>query len=183
MFITRRCLVVVSLALSVWFGLFQLPGFSADLRDNATRHADLAEELFEREQYADAIAEYQIAIRLSPHAGLSASLFNNLGLSFQRVRQYPQAIASFQHAIRIQPSFELYYVNLIKAYQEAGVMAVAKEKLFATVDRNPVDAEAWYLLGLLYEEIAEYEAAKAAFQAFLRLDPNSRLAQAARRHL
>jgi lipoprotein NlpI len=74
-------------------------------------------------------------------------------------------------------------VNLIKAYQEAGVMAVAKEKLFATVDRNPVDAEAWYLLGLLYEEIAEYEAAKAAFQAFLRLDPNSRLAQAARRHL
>lgn len=155
----------------------------ADLKDNANIHMAQARQYAEVGDDLSAIDEYQIAIRLTPHSGMTASLFNNLGLCFLRTRQYPQAIASFQHAIRIQPGFELYYANLIKSYTEIQQLPLAKTKFYALVDRNPFNAEAWYLLGLVYEQIEDYEAAKSCFKAYLKLQPNSRLAAAAKRHL
>lgn len=156
---------------------------AADLSENVTRHVNLAKEYASAGDDYSAIEEYQIAIRLAPHAGVTASLFNNLGLCFLRIKQYPQSIASFQLAMRIQPGFEVYYTNLIKAYGEIRQLPLAKTKLYNLIDQNPFNAEAWYLLGLVYEQIEDYEAAKSCFKAYLKLQPNSRLAAAAKRHL
>ncbi|MBY0405181.1 MAG: tetratricopeptide repeat protein [Cyanobacteria bacterium] len=148
-----------------------------------TQHTERASVLMHQQDYPQAIQEYQIALRLSPHAGISASLFNNLGICFRKVGQYPQAMSSFQHAFRIQPGFEFYYRNLIETYREAHVLGVAQAQLKEVLKINPRDAEALFLLGLLYEEIEDYEGAKEAFIKFLTLEPNSQLAVAARTHL
>ncbi len=164
-------------------GFIQPVQAAADLSDNVTRHMNLAKEYATAGDDYSAIEEYQIAIRLAPHAEVTASLFNNLGLCFLRVKQYPQAIASFQLAMRIQPGFEVYYTNLIQAYREIRQLPRAKTQLYTLIDQNPFNAEAWYLLGLVYEQIEDYEAAKSCFKAYLKLQPNSRLAAAAKRHL
>jgi tetratricopeptide (TPR) repeat protein len=171
------------LLMSFAVGNIQPVSAAADLSENVTRHVNLAKEYASAGDDYSAIEEYQIAIRLAPHAGVTASLFNNLGLCFLRIKQYPQAIASFQLAMRIQPGFEVYYTNLIKAYGEIQQMPLAKTKLYNLIDQNPFNAEAWYLLGLVYEQIEDYEAAKSCFKAYLKLQPNSRLAAAAKRHL
>jgi tetratricopeptide (TPR) repeat protein len=160
-----------------------LPVMAADLRGNATMHADMANTLMNSERYAEAIGEYQIALRLNPHSAVAATLFNNLGLCFRKLGQTQQAIASFQHAIHVQPGFEYYYRNLIQTYRQAGHLPMAFQTLRNIVTRNDHDAEAWFLLGLVLEEVQEDRAAQKAFSRFLELEPNSQLAEAARRHL
>lgn len=174
--------VVMAALLSLSSGLVTI-NQAADLRDNATRHLDLATNHMKYGQYQQAIGEFQIAIRLNPHTAVTASLFNNMGICFQKTQQYPQAMSSFQHAIKLQPGFELYYKNLIDTYRQAGVLGTAQDKLRLILDQNPYDGEAWFLLALLHEENEDYEAAKLAFFKYLQLEPNSQLAVAARRHL
>lgn len=154
-----------------------------NFRDNATLHANRAVTLMSVNRYPEAIGEFQLAIRLNPHSAVAATLFNNLGICFRETGQYPQAVASFQHAFRIQPGFEHYYKNLIETYQQAGTLRVAQQKLREIVAHNDRDAEAWFLLGLILEEVSEYEVAKRSFLRYLKLEPNSQLAEAARRHL
>jgi tetratricopeptide (TPR) repeat protein len=159
------------------------PAGAYDLQDNVIQHARKGEMLNSQQRYDEALEEFKIALRLNPYSSLSASLYNNLGVSFMQLRNYPLALSSFQRAIRIQPHFELYYKNLIQTYQESGALSAAKTALIRILELNPKDAEAWYLLGLAYERTGDLKEAKDAFSIFLELEPNSRLAAAARTHL
>jgi Tfp pilus assembly protein PilF len=154
-----------------------------DFRNNATMHANQGTDLMLLKRYHDAIPQFQLAIRLNPHAALSATLFNNLGICFLKVGQYPQAVASFQHAMRIQPGFEQYYENLVEAYRGGGRLPLAHQKLRNVVIENDQDGEAWFLLGLMQEALGEHPSARESFLRFLKLSPNSQLAEAAKRHL
>jgi tetratricopeptide (TPR) repeat protein len=129
------------------------------------------------------VEEFKAALQLNPYTNLSASLYNNLGLAYRELHDYPLAYASFQRACRIQPTFALYYKNLIETYALAGQLNTVKQALQADLKRNPTDAEAWFMLGLLYKEQDSRKAAKACFERFLKLEPESEMAQAARNAL
>ena len=90
------------------------------------------------------------------------------------------AIASFQHACRIQPTYALYYQNLVETYVAAGQTTQAQRELLSITRENPEDAEAWFMLGLLYKETGNRKSAKDCLTRFLKLKPESELAQAAR---
>lgn len=155
----------------------------ADLSENSILHANLGQTYFDQGQYADAAEEFKIAIRLNPGSVMAASLYNNLGLSYLKLRDYPLAHASFQKALRVQPGFELYYQNLVKAYREQGSLGLALDRFQQIVKENPQNAEALFILALIAEAAEAPELAKPLFQAFLKLEPNSRLSEAAQSHL
>lgn len=166
-------------------GLFATPAQADDynFEDNAIAHARKGELLMGRRRYGEAIEEFKIALRLNPYSSLSATAYNNLGISYLKLRNYPLALTSFQRAIRIQPNFELYYKNLIRTYQEQNSLRAAQERLKNIVAINPEDAEAWYLLGLAHQRMGFVKEARDAFSRFVELQPNSRLVPAAQTYL
>lgn len=151
-----------------------------DLKDNAIAHARNGQLLMERNQVEEAIEEFKAAIRLNPYASMAAPLYNNLGLAYRALKNYEYAYASFQRACRMQPPFSLYYKNLIETYAMAGRLPQAQRALNDTIMGNPDNAEAWFLLGLIYQHKNDQQQARICFSRFLKLEPESELAQAAR---
>lgn len=151
-----------------------------DLKDNAVLHGRNGQLLMDRGQYGEAAEEFKAALRLNPYTPLSAALYNNLGLAYREMGNYPLAYASFQHAFRIQPTYALYYKNLIETYARAGSLSKVENTLKAVLRENPLNSEGWFLLGLTYQESGDKKAAKTCFSQFLKLEPESGLAPAAR---
>jgi tetratricopeptide (TPR) repeat protein len=184
----RRPLLIASLPTRFLLGLILstvLCGntWAYDLRDNAVLHANNGQLFMERQQYGQAIEEFKAALQLNPYSNLSASLYNNLGLAYRAIGNYTFAYASFQRACRIQPTFSLYYQNLIETYALAGKLVKVQQELEATLKENPDNAEAWFMLGLLYKEQGNQKAAKGCFERFVKLSPESEMTEAARKAL
>lgn len=151
--------------------------------DNAIAHFHRGEMWMEVQQYEAAIREFQIAIRLKPVSSFTAALYNNLGLAYLSIREFPKAIVSFQQALTLNPGFSLYYENLVKAYGTSGAIEPTRQHLQQLVQSNPEDAQSWFLLGLLYRESGDPTASEQAFQAYIKLAPDSELAKAAKLYL
>ncbi len=160
-----------------WLSALLLPAsWAYDLHDNAILHANNGKLFMERGQYGQAAEEFKAALRLNPATSLSGALYNNLGLAYRELDNYPLAYVSFQRAIRIQPTYALYYKNLMETYAAAGRLTDMEQALREVIRVNPVDAEAWFMLGLLYQEQQNRKAAKTCFTRFLKLEPGSELA-------
>lgn len=151
-----------------------------DLKDNAIQHAQNGQLLMERGQVPEAIDEFKAALRLNPYTNLSAALYNNLGMAYKALGNYPYAFASFQRAIRLDSSFSLYHQNLIEAYADAGNIHTIETMLRELVRKNPDNAEAWFLLALLYRETGKRHDARDSFAHYLMLEPESEKSRAAK---
>ncbi len=154
-----------------------------DLTDNAIQHARNGQLQMEREQYEEAIEELKASIRLNPFASMAAPIYNNLGLAYKATGNYPYAYASFQRACRMQPPFSLYYKNMVATYREAGQLKRVQGTLSQLVQDNPENAEAHFLLGLIHREQGNAQASQTHFRTFLKLQPESEMARAAREAL
>jgi tetratricopeptide (TPR) repeat protein len=174
---------LVSLILSAVCLQTALASDSYNMEDNAFLHFQQGQQWMEWQEYEAAIREFQIGIRLKPSTGMTAALYNNMGLAYQKIRQFPKAIVSFQKALTMNPNFSLYYENLVKAYQESGATQSAIQNLQQATQQQPDAPSAWYLLGLLYETQGDKHSAQQAFQAYLDIAPNSDLAFAAKSRL
>jgi tetratricopeptide (TPR) repeat protein len=151
-----------------------------NLKDNAIMHSRQGNLYMKRQQYLDAIEEFKAGIRLNPYSSLAAPIYNDLGLAYRTVGDYALAYVSFQRACRIQPTYALFHTNLIKTYAMAGELPLAEATFRDILTMNPADAEVWFMLGMLYKERGADKAAKTCFKRFLKLQPESDMAQAAR---
>lgn len=179
-------LVIRSLLLTLVCAVLTVPVRAEDafdLRNNAVQHAERGILYLERSQPDAAIDEFLSALKLNPGSALSASLYNNLGLSYRAMGNHPLAVASFQHAIRLQPNYALYYKNLIETYARGGDLSEARRAFEHILSANPDNTEALFLMGLIYQETHQQNLAKETFQRFLKLEPHSTLADAARSYL
>ncbi len=176
--VPKRLPLVVGVLMATLF-LLPAKGLAYDLKDNAIAHARNGQLLMERQQYDEAIEEFKAAIRLNPYASMAASIYNNLGMAYRLTHNYANAYASFQRAVRIQPPFALYYRNLIDTYRSAGQLPAVKTQLLTLTQDNPDNAEAWFLLGLTYQQEGNPNQAQPCFERFLKLQPEAELARAA----
>lgn len=177
-FIIAKCLLGLAL-LTFWIGIGPIV-WAYDLKDNAIKHAQQGQLYMDRGQVELAIEEFKASLQLNPGSTLSAALYNSLGLAYSSRGEYPYAFVSFQRACRLQPTFSLYYRNLIDAYAAAQQLPQVQREFQAIVTRNPDNAEVWFLLGLLYKRQGNKQAAKPCFERFLKLQPESEMAQAAK---
>jgi tetratricopeptide (TPR) repeat protein len=173
----RVVLGLVALA-GVW--ITALPVQAYDLRDNAVTHADAGRQLLYLERPAEAIEEFKAALVLNPYAGMAAQIYNNLGLAYRATGNYIYAYAAFERACRIQPTFSLAFKNLVDTYVQAGRLPQAQLYFRERLLENPDNAEAWFILGYIYKANKNPKAAKACFERFLKLEPDSEMARAAR---
>lgn len=163
--------------------LLSQPAQAYDLKDNAIWHAQQGTLLMERERYEEAAEEFRASLRLNPYAAMASSVYNNLGIAYRYLGNYPLAMASFQRAIRMQPNYEIYYKNLVETWAMASRLPQAKANLEDLLLHNPADAEAWFLLGLIFEEWRDRETAKECFSRYVELEPHAALAAAAQKRL
>lgn len=155
----------------------------AQSRYNVNQYVEAAAAHMAGQNYLQAIVSYQQAIALNPVASVTAPIYHNMGLAYVKVKAYGPAIASFQRAIRLQPKFHLYYQHLIDAYGHAGVLGEAGDVFQHLTANFPENAEAHYMLGLIYQKQGANSLAQESFQQFLQLEPHSRLSQVARSQL
>lgn len=175
----KRWLMVGLIAmLSLWGWSWAEDSYRMD--DNAIYHLHQGQKWMEIGQYEAAVFEFQIGIRLKPKTAMTAALYNNLGQAYLKIQDYPKAIISFQEALNLNPNFSLYYENLIEAYQKHGALEAAQARFLEATQQNHENAQAWYLLGLIYKKTGENCLSKAAFETYLRLSPYSELADAAK---
>ena len=172
----HMCLVVLMLAAVV-------PSQALDLRDNAIMHAQRGTLLMEHERYEEAAEQFRASLRLNPYSAMAASAYNNLGVAYRYSGNYSLAMASFQRAIRMQPNYEIYYKNLVETWALAGRLPQAKTAMESLLGYNPANAEAWYFLGLIYEEWRQRETARECFSRYIEREPHSALATAAQKRL
>jgi tetratricopeptide (TPR) repeat protein len=130
-----------------------------------------------------AIDEFKIGIMLNPNSTMSATLYNNLGRTYEVIKEYNHALSCYEHAIRINPNFSPYYKNLVNVYIEKKQLDVAQRNYEKIVKINPEDAHAFFILALIYMEQANTQKAKESLNKFLSLEPHIDLASAARKYL
>lgn len=154
-----------------------------DLHDNVILYSQQGEAYMERQEYDHAVNSFLAALKLNPFSNLSASIYNNLGLSYHHLGHYSLALASFQHAARIQPNYELYYKNMINSYAAGATLFEAQDQILGIIADNPDNAELTYILALMALELNQKKEASAYFERYLTLVPHSYLSQAANHHL
>jgi tetratricopeptide (TPR) repeat protein len=124
-----------------------------------------------RGDIADAVAEYQEAIRLKEDF---ASVHNNLGGILRRMPgRADEAFAHLQEALRLQPDFPEAHSNLGVWYEDRGDLASAAAQFEEALRENPRYATAHNDLGsVLAMTPGRLGDAVAHFQEAVRLQPD-----------
>lgn len=151
-----------------------------DLHDNAWEHNRKGEWLLNRQDYPGALEEFKAGLIMSQGSGREATFYNNIGMTYMNLGQSMIAVDNFQMASRLAPSYSLYYLNLVRAYIQGQHQAELERSLQRTVVINDSDAEAWFMLGLLYRSESKPERAIDAFQHQVKLQPSSELSKASK---
>ena len=88
---------IVYLTIMLSLSLLQGAKFIINPTTNAVSHNEKGVRFLEDGYYAAAINEFKIAIGLNHESAASATFYNNLGLTYMRLRDYNSAITSFYH--------------------------------------------------------------------------------------
>ena len=148
-----------------------------DLRNNTAdfaAHYNLAAMLQARGNAAEAITEYEAALRLRPQ---DATANNALGAALIAAGQADQAMAYLQTAARTSPDYFDAHYNLGNALASAGDFPGAAEQFAAAARIRPDDADAHANLGGALAELGRFADAKAQFERALAINPAHALAR------
>lgn len=137
-------------------------------------HYNLAAMLLARGAQAEAVQQFEQAVRLRPQ---DATANNALGASLLVAGRFADAIPYLSAALKAQPdNFDAQY-NLANALASQDKFLEAIEHYRAAVRLHPDDANAEANLGSALAEIGKFAEAKLHFERALRIDPNHKLAR------
>ncbi len=137
-------------------------------------HYNLAAMLQARGAEAEAIQNFELAVRLRPK---DATANNALGASLLAAGRIGEAIPYLHAALRVQPdNFDAHY-NLANALVSQDKFLEAIDHYRAAIRLHPDDANAEANLGGALAEMGKLSEAKLHFQRALRIDPHHRLAR------
>ena len=137
--------------------------------DDARAHYNLGEAWAERSEPANALPEFEAALRIRPdYRNAHVSLANALEKLPDRL---PDAIANYQAALREDPGFAPGHYNLGTALARDGRAEEAIAEWQAAVRLDPDLALAHYNLAIVYARQGHFDQAVTEYQAALRLRP------------
>ena len=139
-----------------------------------TAHYNLASTLQARGNFAEAIAEYQAALRIRPQ---DATANNALGAALIASGQPDRAMSYLQTAVQSSPQYFDAHYNLGNALASAGDFHGAAEHFAAAVRIRPEDADAHANLGTALAELGRFAEAKAQFERALEINSAHALAR------
>jgi len=124
-------------------------------------HLYRGSELLQDNCVSEAKEELELALRVQPQDIEGQGL---LGVVYFRLGLYPRAQEIYQDIIRVRPEEISPRVNLALCYMKTGQSPLARECLEDVTTRVPDHVRAWGYLGLVYERLADFERARAAFE-------------------
>jgi tetratricopeptide (TPR) repeat protein len=131
-------------------------------------------------QYEDAVAYLEQAVEMSP---AYVDAWYNLALAYQRLKLTQEAKDILQRLANSFPSESTYRYSLGAVLRDSGNLKEALREFEAALDLAPRYKEAQYALALTYEDLGRTGDARAAWERYLELDPDSAWSEEARLHL
>jgi tetratricopeptide (TPR) repeat protein len=140
--------------------------------ESAGYHEKLGTVMIELEAWDDARAEFERAIELD--ANLFKAYFK-LGQIFERLDDPQHALEQYTEAINRGPRFIEAYRALGRLYADLGYLAeaaqVLQSGLSVVIDGTSDEADLHHLLGTVYQQQQNYDAAVEEFRGALEIEP------------
>ncbi|MCR4880999.1 MAG: tetratricopeptide repeat protein [bacterium] len=127
-----------------------------------------------------AIAEFRLAIALSPNAPSSAAYYNNLGIALSKIGAIDAARPCFERAIELNPVFLEYYNNLINVYVQDGSLYSRISDYQSQIANDGMNSQAYFMLGLIYRKTGENDRAVNCLKRYIALEKENVLSRAAK---
>ena len=145
-------------------------------------YASMAQQAFERSDFAGSITLFQQALALKPQDWI---LLNNLGLALAKTGKLEEAESYFFKAVAANVNCASCYNNLGDLEMKRGFVDEAELYYQKATKADPDYADPDFNLGVLQEKNGEIEAAAESYQSFLDLqsDPKSPLYQRVKKRL
>jgi protein O-GlcNAc transferase len=118
----------------------------------------------------EAVKCYQRVLEINPEC---ASVYNNLGLAFHKLRQFDAAIQSFKKAFSLLPSYAEAYYNLGITLNAMGELNAAVRSYQIALKLKPNYFNAHLNLGNTHSELGQLEKAKKNYKCAIKLQPNN----------
>lgn len=132
-------------------------------------HGNLGQELDGQGRLAEAVAEYNEAIRIYPECIES---LNNLGHVFALQGQLDEAIARYRKAIVVNPKNTTIHGNLAAALAACGQLDEAIDEYRIIRDLSPYDLSVCLPLGVALVNRGRFDEAIVEYRAVLKVAPN-----------
>ena len=133
-------------------------------------HTSLGKLLKQQERFEEAIAEFESALRLSPH---DAGNHYNLGKAYQAAGKSNEAILSFERALEIRPGDVRALTALRQALRAANRNDDALIRLREAIAPIGPDADRLCDLGDALQQAGDFVAAVEVYRQALTLDAGS----------
>ncbi len=141
--------------------------------NNAEAHHRLGDQYRLRQRYREALAEYQIAIKLDPQH--KDTLFN-IAACQEYTGQIPAALETYLQAAKQAPDDPDVGYRLARIHSKLGNASQALSYLDQSLDVRPQE-NAYFLKARLMEKLGRTDEALAAYQEVLKLSPEDIEAQ------
>lgn len=136
---------------------------------NGRLHFHLANALMLQQKTAEAVAQYQEAVRLQPDL---AEAHCKLGYAYSELGRMGEAIRSYREAVRIKPDLAEAHANLGAALLQQRTLDQAVEHLRRAIQLKPGDPTVRFNLGYAYAEQGQFDKAIESYSDALRLKPD-----------
>jgi tetratricopeptide (TPR) repeat protein len=133
--------------------------------------------MLEHGNYEGAVGEFNAALEADPD---NFDAVKNLAGAYVETGDWDKARAQYAQAQVMRPNDPSIYVNLAYVYQQLGETELAWGMIQKAIEIDPSYPLAHYRAGELFLAQGDKEQATKAFNDYLTLEPNSRLAQDAR---
>jgi protein O-mannosyl-transferase len=132
-------------------------------------HTNLGAELDDQGRAAEALAEYEAALRINPN---DAGAHNNVAAHLAQLGREVEAIAEWEQALRIQPASARTHTNLAFALAHLGRVQEAFDHWEAALNIEPGLLEAHHDFGVALAQSGRFDEAIEHYEKALRLNPD-----------
>jgi tetratricopeptide (TPR) repeat protein len=125
------------------------------------------------QQWSDAQWAFEEAAKVEPG---NAKAYLGAGSALNEEKNYPEAQKALQHSLEIRPDSPEAHYELARSLWGMGIWQLAEPHVRQAIELNKDYAGPHALMGNIYLQQEDAEAALAEFQECLRLDPEGSLA-------
>jgi tetratricopeptide (TPR) repeat protein len=147
---------------------------------SAAEYAKKGNDLYGQGRFAEAIDQYQQALKLDP-ANSTARV--NLGNAFFSVDRLDEAAATFTEALKAAPNDADIHSNLSAVLLRQGKVDQALSEALTAVKLKPDLAEGHYILGVIYRQDNKNSLALEAFKQAAARTTDARLKSEAEKQI
>ena len=135
----------------------------------SSEHIDQEDANNELEDYVDAIADFDEAIKLNPN---NAGTYNNRGMVKNKLGDYAGAIADFDEVIKLDPNYITAYNSRGIVKRKLGDYADAIADFGEVIKLNPNDADTYNNQGIVKNKLEDYVGAIADYDQTIKFNPD-----------